>query len=261
MMATGGVATPAGTVQPITRFSGPPFAPTGCNAVPAQYPSNGTVYPLANGLQQFSFVGPNWSAHPTGGIGWNLWEIPSSGSAKFLIGNWGHGCNSSPEMAEFNATNGVAFNERQHILRLHDTGTFRTLIAPFEKTKAPGRAVSLQTCGIEIDEALEHTCFNDSLLTYTNGTKKILTVFDSSTQAAFGMTATGGAQELVNNGAGTLTWTIEDTVAGTRCIKPSPKAVLLNGPGVQYNASTGQYCYYQGASSQPTPVTITFSTP
>jgi hypothetical protein len=261
LMATGAVTTPSGSVTPTVRFSGPPYAATGCNSVPPQYPSNGTVYPLANGVRQFRFSGATWLAHATYGINWDLFEIPSSGAAQFLIGNWGHGCNASPEMAEFQTTNNTAFNERQHILRVHDTGTFRTIIAPFRKGYPPTRTATLATCGIEIVQGTETTCFSDSLLTYTNGTKQVLTVYDSSTQSAFGLTATGGAQELVNNGAGTITWTIEDTVAGTRCVTLPAKAVLQSGTGVQYNSTTGQYCYAQAAAAQPTPATITFTVP
>jgi hypothetical protein len=260
LMATGSVVTPAGVVTPTVRFSGPPNAATGCNLVAAQYPSNGTVYSLANGPQQFTFTGATWKAHATGGINWDLWEIPSSGAAQFLIGNWGHGCNASLEMSEFQATNGVPFNERQHILRVHDTGTFETLIAPYRNGETPMRTVNTQSCGTQIVQGSETTCFNDSALTYTNGNIQVLTVYDTSSQSAYGMAATGGAQELVNNGAGTIAWTIEDTVAGTRCITlPAGASLAGGGTGVQYNAATGQYCYSQGASPQPTPVSITFA--
>jgi hypothetical protein len=259
LMATGSVVTPAGVVMPIVRYSGPPNAPTGCNSPAAQYPSNGTVYPLTNGLQQFTFTGASWRAHATGGINWDLWQIPNSGSAQFFIGNWGHGCSTPRETAEFQAANGVPFNERQDILRVHDTGTFQTLIAPYRNGETPMRTVTIESCGIQVVQGPEVTCFNDSALTYTNGTKQVLAVYDASSQSAFGVTASGGAQELVNNGSGTITWTIEDTVAAMRCVTLPTTASLQSGTGVQYNANTGQYCYYQGASPQPTPATVTFT--
>jgi hypothetical protein len=259
LMSTGSVVTPAGVVTPAVRYSGPPNAPTGCNNPAAQFPSNGTVYSLGNGLQQFTFTGASWRAHATGGINWDLWQIPASGSAQFLIGNWGHGCNTAREMAEFQATNGIAFNERQHILRVHDTGTFQTLIAPYRNGETPMRTVTMESCGIQIVQGPEITCFNDSALTYTNGTTQVLTVYDTSSQSAFGFTASGGAQELVNNGAGTITWTIEDTVAATRCVTLPATASLQSGTGVQYSVNTGQYCYYQGASPQPAAVVVTFT--
>ncbi len=259
LMATGSVVTPAGVVTPIVRYSGPPNAATGCNSPAAQYPSNGTVYSLANGLEQFTFTGASWRAHATGGINWDLWQIPSSGSAQFFIGNWGHGCNNVREMAEFQAANGVPFNERQHILRVHDTGTFQTLIAPYRNGETPMRTITIESCGIQVVQGPEVTCFNDSALTYTNGTRQVLTVYDGTSQSAFGFTASGGAQELVNNGSGTITWTIEDIVAATRCVTLPAGASLQSGTGVQYNATTGQYCYNQGASLQPTPATVTFT--
>jgi hypothetical protein len=254
LMATGSVVTPAGVVTPITRFS------AGCSSVASQYSSNGTVYSLQSGAQQFSFTGASWPAHATQGINWDLWEFPSTANAQFLIGNWGHGCNASREVSEFQAVNGVAFNERQHILRVHDAGTFQTLIAPYRRTETPmGRNVSVQSCGIQVVYGTEVTCFDDSELTYTNGTMQVLTIYDASMQSAFGWTAVGGAQELVSNTPGTLTWTIEDTVAGTRCVTLPPTAALQSGVGVSYNATTGQYCYTQNASAQPTPATVTFT--
>jgi hypothetical protein len=258
LMATGSVLTPAGVISPIVRFSGPPNAATGCNTVPVQYPSNGTINSLADGLQQFTFTGATWKAHATGGINWDLWEIPSSdGSAQFLIGNWGHGCNEIREMVEFQAANGAPFNERQHILRVHDTGTFQTLIAPYRNGETPTRTVTIQPCGIQTIQASEVTCFNDSALTYTNGTKTILAVYDSSSQVGWGFTASGGAQELVNDGMGTITWTIEDTTPGIRSIT-LPVGTWYPSLPVQYNPATGAYTYYHAGGAQPSPVTITF---
>jgi len=256
LMATGSVLTPVGVISPIMRYSGPPNAPTGCNSVPAQYPSNGAVYSLANGLQQFTFTGASWPAHATGGINWDLWQIPASGAAQFFIGNWGHGCNTTRETGEFQATNGIPFNERQHILRVHDTGTFQTLIAPYRNGETPSRTISMQACGAQIIQGTETTCFNDSALTYSNGTETVLTTYDSSSQSAYGFTASGGAQELVRNGFGTITWTIDDITPGTRNVKLPPGTWFPSIP-VQYSAGT--YSYYQGGGPQPNPVIITFT--
>lgn len=275
------VSTPAGNITPVYRNS------TGCpvSEIPTQYPSNTDTsgqapYTLANGLQAFHFTGMQWPAHATNGINWDLWEIPSSGAAQFLLGHWSHGCNTAVEMTEFYLTNktnpdmgygqtGGPFistsnqMESQDILRVHDTGVFKTVMAPYRKSETPTRTFTSGSCtnGVggtvyQMVTGSETTCFNDSAMSFTNGTEQVLTTYDGSTQSAFGLTATGGAQELVNNGTGTITWTIEDITAGTRCIM-LPSGTWYASTPVQH--ANGQFCYYHGGSPQPTPAVLTFT--
>jgi len=254
MMATGGVSTPAGSITPTVRQNDP----AGCsnNGTPNAYPSNGTVNALSNGLQQFSFSGQNWVAHPNRGIDWNLYERPTSGRAQFLVGNWGHSCHPTPEMAEYQATNGTGFRENQHILRINDTGPFETVITPVTKgTTQPTVTYSNGLYRATFGSS-ETMIWNDSLMTYTDGTKQTFATYDSSTQTAFGMTLSGGASEVVNSGSGTITWTISDVSPGTRCL-------TLAGtwyPSVPMVQSGGAWCYYpQAPNLQPSPVTITLT--
>ena len=271
----------AGNITPVFANS------TGClgSPHPTQYPSNtdtsgNAPYTLPNGLQQFHFTGMKWPAHATNGIDWDLWEIPSSGSAQFLLGHWSHGCNSGFEAIEFYQTNktnpdmgygqtGGPFIsnsnqlESQDILRVHDTGTFTTVIAPYRKSESPSRTFTSGNCssgmgGIvkQMVQGGETTCFNDSAMSFTNGTEQVLTTYDTSTQSAFGLTVSGGAQELVNNGSGTITWTIEDITAGTRCLT-LPSATWYPSVPVQY--ANGQFCYYHGGGAQPAASTLTFT--
>jgi hypothetical protein len=275
------VSTPVGNITPVYRNS------TGCplSEIPTQYPSNTDIsgeapYALSNGLQAFHFTGMQWPAHATNGINWDLWEIPSSGAAQFLLGHWSHGCNTSIETTEFYQTNktnpdmgygqtGGPFistsnqMESQDILRIHDTGVFKTVIAPYRKSETPTRTFTSGSCsnGIggtvyQMASGSEITCFNDSAMSFTNGTEQVLTTYDSSTQSAFGLTATGGAQELVNNGSGTITWTIEDITTGTRCIT-LPSGTWYASTPVQH--ANGQFCYYHGGGPQPTPAVLTFT--
>jgi len=249
LMAAGPVNTPAGTIAPVLRFS------EGCQAPAGQLPSNSPLNPLGAGIQAFHFTGAVWPRHATRGIDWDLWTINPSRSAQFLIGNWGHGCQSTREAGEFQKANGAPFNERQDILRVHDTGSFTTIIAPYRKTEAPRRSVTEQPCGIQIVQERETTCFSDAGMTYSNGTRHALSVYDSSRQSAYGFTASGGAQELIDDGAGTLTWTIDDVVAGTREI------ILPDGawfPAIPVPYSNGSYRYYHEGGAQPFPVTIQF---
>ncbi|HEY3841462.1 MAG TPA: hypothetical protein VGL72_33055, partial [Bryobacteraceae bacterium] len=136
LMATGSVTTPAGPVTPVTRFS------AGCQQPAGQLPSSGGVFALSPGLQRFTFTGANWPKHPSGGIDWDLYSMPAAGTGKFFIGNWGHGCHGSREMGEYQAANGAPFAESQHILRIHDTEGFTTILLPYPKTGRPSRVVT-----------------------------------------------------------------------------------------------------------------------
>jgi hypothetical protein len=139
-----------------------------------------------------------------------------------MIGNWGHGCHPVREESEFQQANGVPFSETQHILRVHDTGAFTTILMPYAKTATPARTVTQQACGTQVVQTtllgVETTCFSGSAAQYSNGlTSSILTVYDSSTQSAFGITASGGPQEVVA-GAAQIVWTISGVEAGTRSL-------------------------------------------
>ena len=216
LMAAGAVATPAGAVTPVTRFS------AGCQSVPGALPSDGNVFGLSAGLQHFTFTGVPWPKHAAGGIDWDLFTLSNDGTGQFFIGNWGHGCHPVREMSEFQQANGVPFAETQHILRVHDTGSFATILMPWPKTAAPVRTVTEQACGTQIVQTtgggIETTCFSDSVAQYSNGTNaSILTVYDGSTQTAFGVTAGGGPQEVAIGPAG-IVWTLSGAAAGVRTL-------------------------------------------
>ena len=252
LMAAGSVSTPAGSITPITRFS------TGCQSPAGALPSSGTISSLANGLNHFNFTGVTWSKHATQGINWDLYTVMNDTTGQFFIGNWGHGCQSSRETAEFQTANGVAFAETQHILRVHDTGPITTLILPYRKTEVPTRTVTQQSCGTRIVQGNEITCFNSSAAMYSNptGGSAILTVFDSSSQTAMGLSASGGPQEIAVQ-SDQIVWTIGGVEAG-------PRNIVLPGTwypnpagGVTHSGNTFGYFYAGG--QQAAPVTITFS--
>jgi hypothetical protein len=247
-MDTGPVATPAGSVESIARFS------AGCQSPAGALPSNGAIFGLGNGLQHFNFTGANWATHATGGIDWDLYEIPSSGTAQFLLGNWGHGCQATRESAEYQTANKASFAEVQDILRVHDSGPFTTLILPYRKTETPTRTVSTQACGTQIVQGAETSCLNNSAATYTNGSASILTVYDASIQSAFGITVTGGPQEVaVANGQ--IAWTIGGEQPGPRSL--TLPVTWYPNQAVSVTGTTYSYNYPGGA--QTAPVTIVFS--
>ena len=249
LMDTGAVSTPAGSIESIQRFS------AGCQSPAGQLPSNGTIFGLNNGLQHFNFTGAPWAAHATGGINWDLYEIPSSGTAQFLIGNWGHGCQASREASEYQTANGAPFAEIQDILRVHDTGPFTTLILPYRKTETPTRTVTTQACGTQVVQGAETSCFNNSAATYTNGTTSILTVYDSSTQSAYGVSATGGPQEVAIT-ATQITWTIGGEKAGARSLT----LPVTWYPNQTVSVAGTTYTYNYPGGAQTAPFTVVFST-
>jgi hypothetical protein len=248
MMATGPVSTPAGPITPTPRFS------SGCQNPAGALPSNGAVNNLGSGLQQFNFTGFPWPQHATGGINWDFFTLSNSTGQQFLIGNWGHGCNNLREMSEYQSANGSPFAEIQDILRIHGTGPFTSIILPYRKTETPIRTVTQQSCGIQIVQGSEITCFNPSAAQYSNGAKTILTVYDGSTQSAFGVTIGGGPQEIVIQ-SGQIVWTLSGVTAGTRSLT-LPGTWYPNQP-LSQSGSTFTYAFPGG--QQTSPVTITFT--
>jgi hypothetical protein len=247
LMASGPVSTPAGWITPVTRFS------PGCQTPAAALPSNGTVHDLASGLQAFGFTGIPWPKHPTGGINWDLFLLSDATTGQFFIGNWGHGCHPLRERYEYQAANGVPFAETQHILRVHDTGPFTTIILPYRKTEPPSRGITRQSCGVQIVQGNETTCFNSSAATYSSGTKKILTAYDDTPQSSFGVTISGGPQEVVIQ-PDQVTWTLSGITAGAR-------TVTLPGswtPDRPLSQSGGAFTFPFPGGQQTTPVTIVF---
>jgi hypothetical protein len=250
MMATGPVSTPAGAITPTLRFS------SGCQSPAGALPSNGIVNTLGSGLQQFNFTGFTWPQHATGGINWDLFTLSSSAGQQFLIGNWGHGCHPTREMTEYQAANGAPFAEVQDILRIHGSGPFTSIILPYRKTEAPTRTVTQQSCGVQILQGSEITCFNASAAQYSNGTESILTVYDGSTQSAFGVTLAGGPQEVAIQ-SGQIIWTLSGVTAGTRSLTLpgtwTPNQLL------QQSGSTFSYPFPGGPQTEPVQVIFTIN--
>jgi len=248
LMANGPVETPAGPVMPILRFS------KGCQSPAGALPSNGAVNHLAAGLNRFNFTGAAWSRHATRGIDWDLYTFSDAPTQQFLIGNWGHGCQSSREAGEYQSSNGSPFAEIQDILRVHDTGPFTTVILPYRKTETPARAVTRQACGIQIVQRGETSCFNDSGSTWTNGSVNILTAWDDSPQSAFGITASGGPQEIVAK-PDQIVWTLGGFRSGARVL------TLPQGwkPDKPVAGSGGVWSQVYPGGAQAEPLTIVFT--
>jgi hypothetical protein len=79
-------------------------------------------------------------------------------------------------------------------------------------------------------------------------------VFDASTQTAFGVTASGGPQEVVAQGS-QIVWTIGGVASGSRSLSLSGQ--WYANPAAPSSGNTFTYPWAGGA--QAAPVTITFS--
>jgi hypothetical protein len=248
LMASGAVETPAGAIMPVSRFS------KGCQSPAGELPSNGPINHLAAGLNRFQFTGAAWLSHPTGGIDWDLYIASDSPTQQFLIGNWGHGCQDSREADEYKRANHAPFAEIQDILRVHDTGSFTTLILPYRKREAPARAVTSTACGTQIVKGGETTCFNDARATWTSGGTNILTVWNDAPQSGFGVTASGGPQEVVVK-SGQIVWTIAGAHGG-------PRSLFLPDswkPDRPISRTAGAWSFTYAGGLQASPVQIVFT--
>jgi hypothetical protein len=157
-------------------------------------------------------------------------------------------------MGEYKNANGAIFTEIQDILRVHDSGPFTTVMLPYRKTETPTRTVTQKPCGVQIVQGSESTCFNASAATFSNATSNILTVYDGSSQTAFGITAAGGPQEVVA-ASNQIVWTISGVESGARTL--TLPGVWFPSQTVPQVGNTFSYTYTGGA--QTAPVTITFS--
>ena len=227
----------------------------GCQSPAGALPSNGTVSGLGAGLQQFNFTGFNWPQHATNGINWDLFTLSDTATQQFSLGNWGHGCHPSRESVEYQNANGAKFAEVQDILAYTTAVLSRRSFCRIERPKlpiepSPSRPAVCRSC-----REAKTTCFNNSAATYSNGTTGILTVYDSSSQSAFGMTAAGGPQEGTFQ-PNQIVWTVSGAESG-------PRNLTLQGnwfphPAVAKAGNTFNYSYAGGL--QTPPATITFST-
>jgi hypothetical protein len=112
--------------------------------------------------------------------------------------------------------------------------------------------VKQAACGIQITQGAEQTCFNDSAATYVNGTESVLSVYDASTQSAFGVTAGGGPQEVaIANGQ--VTWTLSGVAAGVRTIT-LPSGNWMPSPAIAGSGNGFTYAWPGGQQAQPATV-------
>jgi hypothetical protein len=158
-------------------------------------------------------------------------------------------------MNEFQSANSTSsFAESQHILRIHDSGPFATIILPYRKTEAPVRSITQQTCGVQVKQGTETTCFNDSGAMYANGVRSILTAYDGTSQTAFGVTVSGGSQEVTIE-PGQIVWTISGNNPGARSL-----TLAGNWYSAQPVTKVGStYSYTYSGGPQAAPVTIVFT--
>ncbi|MFM7292005.1 MAG: hypothetical protein ACKO6B_12360, partial [Planctomycetia bacterium] len=140
LMAEGAVETPVGPQTPPVRMW--PAAEKATDPA-TQMPSAGKVFPLSPGVNRLGFTGQKWKGHPTEGIDWDVYVVPTE-PQQAHVGNWGNQASSSASL--FQAAQGRKYEERQHILRVRGTGSFTTVIVPWKKGKKPA-GVEVSTAG------------------------------------------------------------------------------------------------------------------
>lgn len=140
LMAEGAVETPVGPQTPPVRMW--PAAEKATDPA-TQMPSAGKVFPLSPGVNRLGFTGQTWKGHPTEGIDWDVYVVPTE-PQQAHVGNWGNQASSSASL--FQGAQGRKYEERQHILRVRGTGSFTTVIVPWKKGKKPA-GVEVSTTG------------------------------------------------------------------------------------------------------------------
>lgn len=152
-------------------------------------------------------------------------------------------------------------NESQHILRIHDPGTspqFLTIIAPYLKNATPTRTISAAGLGTQIVQGTQTTSWNDSAATFTDTSTGagILTMYDSSSLAAFGMAATGGSQEASLLASNHIVWTISGGATGTRQLTP-PAGAWVSSPPLTPVGGVFSYAFTGGLQAAPVQFILT----
>jgi len=151
LMAEGAVETPVGPQTPPVRMW--PAAEKATDPA-TQMPTAGKVFPLSPGVNRLGFTGQTWKGHPTEGIDWDVYLVPTE-PQQAHVGNWGNQASSSAGL--FQAAQGRKYEERQHILRVRGTGSFTTVIVPWKKGKKPeGLEVSTNDGAITVKTATSH---------------------------------------------------------------------------------------------------------
>jgi hypothetical protein len=188
LAARGAVETPAGRFTPPERGR-------------QELPSAGDVFPVAAGVTRMRFQGQDWPAHPARGIDWDIYVVAAQ-PQQARIGNWAHAWAPGPEMTEFQAANGRAFEERQHLLRIRGTEGFRVLILPYKKGTPRQAEVSEQGGVIRIREQSQEVRLGPSFCALSSGSRRSLASFGSEPVEADGIRIQGGPAEVVIDDAG-----------------------------------------------------------
>ena len=222
LMATGAVATAAGSVTPATRF----YDINGAQ----QMASGGAAYDLLPGLNKFSFTGRQFGvAGVTPAIDWDLYDVAPT-NQQFCLGSWGHNnAGSYSGGPDYQAANGVAYEQRQYLLHLYGAGGFKTLLVPRRKgAAAPGVATNGSALAVTV--GAEITWIGDDWYSFSNAAKIVLSTYSAAPAAAYGLSVEGGPTEAVwDKSARTITLAVH---GGTGLRK-------IGLPGTWYTASGG----------------------
>lgn len=140
MMSEGAVGTPVGPVTPEKKIHN--------NRDKKQLPEATPMKHLEPGLNRFEFTGQHWSAHPTGGINWELYTYATA-PMDFTLSEWGTTWQNTQEVNEFRKTNNRNYVEFQQYIRLRSDHPFFNILLPYKKGQEPYRnAVKSRAAGV-----------------------------------------------------------------------------------------------------------------
>lgn len=240
------IQTPDGSNTPAARA-------VDCSAFPSTFPSGGSAFSLPAGLNAFSYPGTIWAALGTGGNGIDMdFYIYGSASMQYAIGNLKMTCTGNREDAEFYAASGNTehFTQNQTRLLLHDTGPYSQFYLPHYKNVTPSRTVTAITGGIQVvttSPVSTTETITATQYTFTDGTVQCLASFDTASHAAFGMTISGGPQQVCQLSATTFSWEISGMTGGTHSFEYLALSLFPN-KAIGWDGSAFQV-YHPGADS------------
>lgn len=244
-MATGSVTVNGGGVTPTTR-----------NYDSGQTPSCTASAALNSGLNRLQFTGQSWTAHATSGIDWDTY-INVTSAASYCLGNWSHIEHASREKAEYLATNGGAFRERQHILRVKTSdAALETVILPWRKGESATFTVTSESCGTQVVRSTHTTCSGANGITWTDGTNFSLAATGSASISYQNMTISGGPAEVRTSGSDYVV-TVDGLTAANRTITLPSGTWYPSAPAVRL--ATNQYKVFHDGTAN-TARAVTFAT-
>ncbi|MBI3616249.1 MAG: hypothetical protein HY211_07010 [Candidatus Omnitrophica bacterium] len=246
LMAAGPVDTPSGSITP----------PLVDYANGGAQPILGLAFTIPSGVQKLRFTG-QW------GVDFDLYSVsPTSQDAR--ISAWRHHSHPSSESSEFKKATGRSFEETQDILHVKGVGGFRFFLVPYPTGKVSPYQVSWVGQNVVFTDqatgAVTTVDMDGNFYAYQDGTRSILTTYNTNSQRMLGIAISGGTTEVITTS--TSASITVDGKAGIRTVSlPGSWQIPPNFPlppgFVTYNSSQQQFIInYPGGNPGQPPITV-----